>query len=101
MANQLSGSTWYVDVSHTTDADDLAKKPTHVGWIILTPTAANARIVLNDVGPNGPVKIDLRWSENGQSQLFHFRDKPLVFSNGIRVTTITNAVASIGITNIG
>lgn len=102
MANQLNGTTFYVDSAHgSTTSDDFVKKQCLVSWIIVTATAANARIVLGDVGDNAPVKLDLRVPTNGVSQLFHFRGLNVLFPNGVKVLTLTNAIATIGLTNSG
>lgn len=101
MANIQNGSTFYVDTAHSTDADDLAKKNTLVSYIIVTSTAANGRIVLGDVGSNAGSKADLRVPEAGKSVMFHFRVSPMNFPNGIKVLTLVNAVATIGMTNTG
>lgn len=101
MANQQNGSTFYIDTAHSTDTDDLEKKNALVSYVVVTATAANGRIVLGDVGSNGATKVDLRVPVSGQSILFHFRNSPMNFPNGIKVLTLANAVATVGITNTG
>jgi hypothetical protein len=98
MANTRSNNVWYVDTAHSSAADDL---PTGVVLtaIVVTATAANGRIVLSD--PNtAAIKLDLRVSAesastSGDSRLFDFSNSPIVFPNGIRVSTLTTCVATI------
>jgi hypothetical protein len=92
MANVLNGNTWFADTVHSNDADDLVRKQTLVTYIIVTTTGANARIVLGDSSGNTATKLDLRVSESGVSKLFRFDGNPVLFPNGIRVLTLTNAV---------
>lgn len=99
--NQINGSTFYIDTVHSTDADDYVKKNALVAWVSVTTTGVNGRIVLSDVGANNPVKIELRIPEANKTVLFHFRSSPMLFSNGIKVLTLTNAVATAGITQTG
>lgn len=99
--NQVNGSTFYIDSAHTTDADDYAKKNALVAWISVTSTAADGRIVLGDVGTNAPTKIDLRVPDANRSVLFHLRESPMMFPNGIKVLSIANAVATVGLKQTG
>lgn len=101
MANVLNGSTFYIDTQWSSETDEHAKQPVHVSYIIVTATAALARVVLSDVGPNGATKVDLRVALAGESQIFHFRDKPMVFPKGIKPVILSNAVVTVGLTNIG
>lgn len=98
MANILNGNTFYID---TAGSEDLVRKQALVAYIVVTATGANARIVLNDVGTNPVVKLDLRVATAGTTEIFRFEEKPLLFPNGIRVSTLTNAVATLVISNPG
>lgn len=100
MANTVNGSTFYVDTQYASSADDYEKKPVHVAYITITATGVNGRIVLADVA-SGATKIDLRLAAANTSDIIHFRDKSMVFPNGVRVVTLTNMVATLGLTNIG
>lgn len=99
--NQVNGSTFYIDTAHSTDADDYIKKNLLVVWVSVTTTAANGRIVLGDTGTNNPTKIDLRVPDANKTVLFHYRTSPMMFPNGIKVLTLTNAVATAGVTQTG
>lgn len=99
--NVLNGSTFYIDTQWSSEADEYAKRPVHVSYIIVTATAANGRVQLADVGPNGPIKVDLRVATAGDSKIFHFRDKSMVFPAGIKPVILSNAVVTVGVTNIG
>lgn len=99
--NQLNGTSFYIDTAHSTDDDDYIKKNALVAWIVVTTTGVNGRVVLGDVGSNGPSKLDLRVPEANKSQLFPFRDNPLVFPNGIKVLTLTNAIVTVNLKQTG
>lgn len=101
MANVLNGNSFYVDTAFTNSADDLVKKQALVVYIAVTATAANGRIVLGDVAASPDLKIDLRVATSGTTQLFSFVDNPVIFPNGIRVITLTNAVATVVLRNPG
>lgn len=95
MANTLNGNTFYVDTAFSSSADDLVKKQVLVDYIVVTATGANGRIVIADVGTNPVVKLDLRVATANTSEIFRFAEKPLRFPNGITITLLANAVATI------
>ena len=102
MANVLNGNSWYVDSAYTTSADDLIRPSTQVNYIVVTTTAANAILVMGDVQGTSSTKMELRVAASGASQLFDFSRKPLLFPNGIRITTLTNCKATfVGTTTAG
>jgi hypothetical protein len=89
MANKRNGNTIYVDTAGTLTSD----KNMHVVNVIVTATAASAVVVLSD--PDGTsLKADLRVADSGVTQQFAFLP-PMFFPNGIRVTTLTNAIATV------
>lgn len=97
MANLRNGNTYYIDST----AEILDEKALVV-YIIVTATAANGRIVLADLG-NGTAqtKLDLRVATSGDSEAFPFDAYPVLFPNGIRVVTLSNAVATLVLTKAG
>lgn len=97
MANVRSGNTHYIDSTGTLTAD----KNDKVAYVVLTASSANAVILLTDAGSGTRSKIDLRVATAGTTQVFDFSEVPLVFSNGVRVGTLTNAVATIVYTKGG
>ena len=97
MANLLNGNTFYIDAT----SPDLDRKQVLVTYIALTATGANAILVLSDVGTAPQKKLELRVATSGTTQLFRFTDSPVLFPNGISVTTLTNAVATLVIKNSG
>jgi len=97
MANLLNGNTFYIDST----SPDLERKQALVVYIALTATASNAIMVLSDVGAAPQKKLELRVAGAGTTQLFRFTDSPVLFPNGISVTTLTNAVATLVIKNSG
>lgn len=100
MANTKCGNTCYVDTQYSVAADQLAGKNLRVVGIVLTATGANARLVLSDI--TGPTtKIDVRVGTSGESKHFRFEEYPINFPNGIRPSTLSNAVATIIISESG
>jgi len=94
LANTLNGNTWFVDTAYSSSADDLPLNNLMVEYVIVTATAANAVVVLSDPS-TGAKKFDLRVDTAGRSELFRFESDPVRFPNGIRVLTLTNAVATV------
>lgn len=95
MANVRNGNTIYVDSAATLTTD----KNLHVVNVLVTATAASAVVVLAD--PDGTsLKADLRVATNGTTESFMFVT-PVFFPNGIKVTTLTNAIATIIYTRSG
>lgn len=101
MANTLNGNTWYIDTAHSTSANDLVRASVLVTYIIVTATSASAVLVLSDVQGTAPAKLELRVAAADTSQLFDFSYKPLLFPNGIQVTTLTNCKAMCIISSTG
>lgn len=101
MANIQNGNSFYIDTAHVTDADDLTRKNVLVAYVVVTATAANGRIVLGDAGTDPQTKLDLRVAALGTSQLFRYDAAPIIFPNGIRVMTVSNAVATVVFKNAG
>lgn len=93
MANTRSGNIWYVDTAHSSGTDDLAVGCA-VTAVVLTATSANAIIVLQD-RVTSDKKLDLRVATSGSTVVFPFADFPVSFPNGIKVSTLTNAVATL------
>lgn len=89
MANAVQTNTAYVDSTGTL----ITQKNIQVTQITLSPTAANAQLVLQDV--NGTNKIDMRGATSYDTQSIFFKDNPIVFPNGIVASTVTNCVATL------
>lgn len=90
MASVRNGNTFYLD--NTTDVFEIPQLK--VSHIIVTATAANGRAVFADTTTDA-VKADLRVATSGASQTFRFADQPMVFPNGLQLTTLTNAVVTV------
>lgn len=86
MANVRNANTYYIDATGS-----LTLKNIKALFIIITATAANARLVLKDI-TTGATKMDVRITA-ADGQFFDFSSAPLVFPNGIDVTTVTNCIA--------
>lgn len=93
MANTLSGNCWYVDTAYASATDDLAAN-VQIDYVVVTATSASALITLKDPR-TGATFITLNVPGNGSTQVFDFTGRPIVCRNGIRIGTLTNAVASI------
>jgi hypothetical protein len=94
LANTLNGNTWYIDTAHASADDDLSGT-FFVFYIVVTATGANAVLELADAGDTVMSKIKLGVATSGASQTFRFDNFPIRFPNGIRVKTLTNAVATL------
>lgn len=89
MANVRNSNTFYID----TAGQALQVANIKVMHISITPTSANAQVVLQD-STTGQTKIDLRSDTSFRTLFFSFRDNPIVFPNGINPSTVTNAVCT-------
>lgn len=99
MANVRSSNSWYIDTQHATASDDLIVKNISVLGAIVTATGASGRLVLSDASSNN-LKLDLRvasinGSTSGDSKTFDFSNAPIIFPNGVVVSTLTTCVATL------
>ena len=86
MANIKQGNSHYID-----STGDLVTTPVKIRRILITATGANANVVLSD--PNGTTrKFDIRVATSGTTGNFQI---DTYFPNGVEVTTLTNAIATI------
>lgn len=99
MANTLSGNVWYIDTAYAAATDDITTALS-IGAVVLTVTGAGGRIVLSDP-KTGATKLDLRTATDEQSALYDFSANPISCPNGLRVSTLTTAVASVILTRGG
>jgi hypothetical protein len=93
MANARHGSIHYVDSTGTLTS----KLEDRLIGVIVTPTAANAVLVLSDT--SDAVLLDLRAPTSGSSVFFDFSASPISLAGGLKAKTATNCVASILYTN--
>ncbi len=91
MANARNGNTHYVDTAATLDSSKNLK----VVRVTVTATSANAVCVLQDAASTPITKADLRVAAAGTTEVFDFLNAPLLFPNGTKVSTLTNAVATL------
>lgn len=89
MANTINANTIYIDTAATVTAYKI-----RISQIILTPTSANAVLVLQDDSTSS-VKLDLRAATAGQSLILDLTASPMLFESGLKVSTLTNANATI------
>lgn len=89
MANVGRGNIHYVDST----GDLRTANNVKVAYILLTPTSANAVLLLSDPSDNNA--MEFRWAGAGESKLFNFHESPLLFPNGVKAKTVTNCVATI------
>ena len=90
MANVVNGNTIYID-STGTIASTVGMK---AAFISVTATGANAVLVLQDTTTTSN-KADLRVATSGETKVFDFSRAPIQFPNGIIISTLTNAIATI------
>lgn len=93
MANARSANTFYIDTQHSGASDALDVANIRVTHVVVTATASNGRLVLQDYATSA-VKADLRCATSGESAIFDFADNPLVFAGGIKAATLSNAIAT-------
>jgi hypothetical protein len=79
------GNLHYVDTVGTLRSGVNVK----VSCIVLTTTGANGIAILADNQDSKPV-LELRYPTSGQSTLFDFSRRPIVFPKGIEALTLTN-----------
>jgi hypothetical protein len=89
MANVSAGNSSYVDATGVLKSD----KGTKVAYVVLTATAANAVLVLQDNAGTPVNKCNFKVATDGSSQTFDFSSNPIVFPNGVKASTVTNAIA--------
>lgn len=95
MANVRNSNSFYIDTQSAVDADNLAVKGLAVAYVALTATAANGRLVLQDLTATPTTKIDLRVEVSGHTEVFSFEMFPILFPNGIKPSVLSNAVATL------
>lgn len=94
------GNSIYVDQTGTVTGS--TERNSHVVYVVVTATAASGVLKLSDtVLTTSAIKVDLRVATSGASQVFDFSRSPMVFPNGINVSTLTNAVATIVLKGAG
>lgn len=94
VANVRSANTFYIDTQSASSSDDLVEKGLTVTHVIVTATSASAVLVLQDTTTT-ITKCDLRVATSGATQVFDFSDNPIIFPNGVKPSTRTNAVATL------
>jgi len=94
MANAHNGNTLYIDSTGAIGPSKNVK----VSHIFITGTGAAPRLVLQDGTTN---KIDVRLMGTSQTGHLPFDPVPMYFPNGVTVSTITNCVATIVISQGG
>jgi hypothetical protein len=92
MANVRSGNTYYIDTASVS----LSEKNIAVVAAVVSGSGGAAILTLGDdvSGASYPNKITLQ-APSGESAYFDFSQAPLLFSNGIRVKTVTTALATL------
>ena len=89
MASVRNANSFYVD-----STDSLEVLGLSVYTITLTSTSGAGVITLQDNTDTPTTKLTLK-VPNGETLLFDFNLMPLLFPNGIVVSVLTNAVATI------
>lgn len=89
MANARNGNSYYVDATGTLAVGALA-----IASIILTSNGAAGTITLQDNTSPVTNKMTLKVL-NGETLFIDFNMKPVTFSQGLVVSTLTTAIATI------
>jgi hypothetical protein len=95
VANTRNGNSFYVDTEYTGASDELAIKNIRVLGVVVTASASPGTLVLSDAQTSEPTKLDLRVATANSTAFFDFSECPITFPNGIRPTTLTDALATI------
>lgn len=86
MANVRSGNTWYLDTSDSS----LPESNLRLSGLILTATTDSEVVVADDISSASfPERLSVRALANTTVQI-RLEDTPVVFSQGIRVKTLTS-----------
>lgn len=95
MANVRSANSFYIDTQSSGASDNLEVKGVAIFYIAITATSANGRLVLQDTATVPVNKVDLRVPTSGNTEIFEFDMNPILFPNGIKPSTLTNAIATV------
>lgn len=95
MANVRNANTFYVDTQSSSSADDLLIQNIRVTRAFVTATSANAVITLQDAASTPVTKITLDVATANSTSSYDFTPDGVVFPNGIKVSTLTNCVATL------
>lgn len=90
MANKRSGNTIYIDSTGTLSTEKALK----IASIIFTPTAADGSITLVDALTDD-TKIHVAGAVANDSKHIVLEKEAALFANGIKVSVLTNAVATL------
>jgi len=99
MANVRNSNTYFIDTASsggppaTTNILDV--KNIKVIGINIRATAANAVFVISDNASTQVIKWSAALAVDDTSQYDDLSDTPIIFPNGIAVTTLTNVVATL------
>lgn len=88
MANVRSGNTYYID-----STGDLAIKNLKVSKVTVTSTANSAAIIMQDVETQLN-KVEFRIDTTDKTQSFDYIINPMLFTNGLRISSISNCNAT-------
>jgi hypothetical protein len=91
MANASAGNSSYVDTTGVIGASSNEK----VAYVVVSTTAANGVLTLQDNAASPVNKVTLKLAADGSSQLFDFSKNPIVFPNGVKASTVTDCVATV------
>jgi archaellum component FlaF (FlaF/FlaG flagellin family) len=89
MANVRNANTYYIDATGSLTIQNV--RVTHV---IYRSTNATNNVVIKDV-TTGATKLNISTVAANETLFLDFSDNPIVFPNGIDVTTVTAATATL------
>lgn len=96
MANVRRGNTWNIDSTGELETANNVK----VVAAIVTPTSAGGYIELSETSASSTKKVRLGGATSGDTLMFDLSDTPMIF-NGLYVLTVTNAVATLILSDKG
>lgn len=91
MANTQNGNSLYIDSTG-------AVGPTQnvlVTAITVTPSGGAATAELSDNSSPTVLKFNLQVPSGIETQQYFFEENPVLFPNGVNVTTLTNAIVTV------
>lgn len=95
MANARTGNTYYVDTAYTATVatlPELAIPNLRVYYILIASNGGGAGEF--EVTDSGTVKFHMHLPTSAQTQVIDLSEYPAIFNTSIRVTTLSNVVAT-------
>lgn len=95
MANVRNANTFYIDTQSAGASDDLVVNNVRLLGALVTAGAAGAKVILQDAAGTPVTKMDLRVATDESTSFFDFSNSPIIFPNGIKASTLTDAICTL------